>query len=508
MDRKEEQNGRVQLARTEKMQPVEMTAEITLPDYRSEISRLLWVRPTVLPPTRFIGGGKADFSGPVRYDILYVGPDGRLYSAEAEEGYAFSVPVEQAAGSLQGQELMAELSPDAVISRVTGPRKLSVRCRMRAQLREYVDKDLTPRVKGVDHEARTERLCEAVECKRMLSVPAVQLELNDAVELEHGTGEWRLIAADGALFMPDVTATADGMRCRGEVVLSLLLCCDEAEDAAPWVITRRVPFEKELPAEGLMPDCSVRAMGRVAEVRATVDEGRVLSDITVTVWGEGQAAENAILCRDMFAPGYSCECQLDEEKLQTAGVCGNRHFSASGEKPLTELGLGQDMQPILCMADGEITERRAEGEKTLLLGEMHCHVLYRRDAEYAVSDFSVPFRTAVDGVWDAVSVGVTVPTCRVSVVHDALRADGEVLLSVSGIAHTPVRVLTRANFSAAEPQPRADLELCYPGTGETLWEVSRRYGISPEALADANGLSADTPGEADSLAGVKYLLVP
>ena len=69
MERNEERNGRVQLEFTDKTQPVELAAEITLPDYRSEISRLLWVRPTFLPPTHFVGGGKAALSGPVRYNI-------------------------------------------------------------------------------------------------------------------------------------------------------------------------------------------------------------------------------------------------------------------------------------------------------------------------------------------------------------------------------------------------------------------------------------------------------
>jgi hypothetical protein len=56
--------------------------------------------------------------------------------------------------------------------------------------------------------------------------------------------------------------------------------------------------------------------------------------------------------------------------------------------------------------------------------------------------------------------------------------------------------------------PRADLEICYPASGETLWDVGKRYGISPDTLADANGLCADAPGDADSLRDVRYLLIP
>ena len=509
MERNEEKNSRVQLETADKVQPVEITAEITLPDYRSEISRLLWVRPTLLPPTRFIGGGKADFSGPVRYDILYTGPDGGLYSAETEEGYAFSVPVETPAGVTEGQELLAELTPEAVISRVTGPRKLSVRCRMHARVRCYGEKDLSPRVKGQTESAAVQRLCEAVDCGRVLPADMMHFEVSTAVEMEPAPGEPRLILAEGTLFLPDVTATENGARCRGEVLLSLLVSRENGEGGMPpQLITERIPFEQELPMTGVTPDCGVRAMGKVSEVRTTVEDGRILADVGVALWGEGQAEETVILCRDMFLPGASTSCQFGEERLQGGGVCANRNFTVSGEQLLSELNLAGDILPIYNVADAKCNERRMEGDKTILSGEMHCHTLYMRDGEYGVAEFSVPFRTAVEGAWDAISADVTVPRCRVSLARDAIRADGEVLLALRGNTFAPTRVLTEATFAPAEMPARADLELCYPAGGETLWDVGRRYGISPEQIAAANGLGADTPGSADSLNGVKYLLIP
>ncbi len=502
MDRKEDKSSRVQVALAERTQPVEVTAEITLPDYRSEISRLLWVRPTVLPPTRFIGGGKAEFSGPIRYDILYMGPDGKLYGAESEESYSFSVPVEVSA-----QEMTADMSTDAVISRVMGPRRLSVRCRMRARIRGSVEKELAPVVRGGDAEHRAERLCEAVECRRSLAAPPMHTEVGESVELAPAEGEVRVISADGTLFLQGVTATEGGILCRGEALLSLLTCKEET-DEAPQLRVRRIPFEREIPMEGAAPDHHVCAMGKVGEVRTTVEQGVIHAEMDLMLWGEGQAEENVILCRDMYLPGYATECQFGEEKLWTAGLCANRNFSVSGERPLEELGLGQDILPIYTVADAEIGEKRVEGDKTLLSGEMHCHTLYRRDAEYGVADFAVPFRTALEGAYDTVSVEALVPLCRASVARDALRADGEVVLAVSAGAATAARVLTQATFTSAAPTLRADMEICYPHSGETLWDVSRRYGVSPDALADANGLSADAPGDADSLTGVKYLIVP
>ena len=215
----EEQNGRVQLQYADRTQPVEVSAEITLPDYRCEISRLLWVRPIFMPPSRFVGGTKTDFSGPVCYRILYVGPDGALYGAESEGSYAFSLPKEGAEGFdlAEGTEASVDVVPDAVISRVTGPRKISVRCRLHARVQAYANKNLTPRLRGEGAESdNVYRLCDATENGRMMTSEVERVHLEDELIPEGSTSdELRLITAHGSVFLPEVTAAEDGVRCKG-----------------------------------------------------------------------------------------------------------------------------------------------------------------------------------------------------------------------------------------------------------------------------------------------------
>ena len=511
MERNEERNGRVQLEFTDKTQPVELAAEITLPDYRSEISRLLWVRPTFLPPTHFVGGGKADFSGPVRYNILYTGPDGALYSADSEEDYAFSVPLESLADfdMSEGLALSAELSPDAVISRVVGPRKLSVRCRMHVRMKGYAVKNLTPRLKG-ESEDGVRRLCDAVENGRVLIREAEHFELNNQFEPDAGEGELRLICANGSVFLPDVTASSDTVRCRGEAVISIMLCREGGgkEQGLPFVVMRRIPFEQEVGVKGMTPECDARAMGTVGNIDVTIEEGMVQLNAQLTLHAEGQTEEGVLLCRDVFLPGARAECQMREEKLWRVGSCGNRNFSVSGERPLAELGVPADISVLYGFADAEIREHQAKGERTVLGGEMRCHVLYSREGEYGVAELAVPFSMALEEVENDVSVQCCAPVCRVSVARDALRADVEIQLALRCSKKSCVKILSEATFVQAEPMPRADLEICYPTGEDTLWSVGKRYGVSPDDLALANGLSADAPGEVDSLQGVRYLLIP
>ena len=77
----EEKNGRAQLEVLHRQLPLELNAEFTLPDYRSEISRLLWVRPTVLPPEPLLGGGK-DRAHHIPLSLSHVG----IGEGNGEEG--------------------------------------------------------------------------------------------------------------------------------------------------------------------------------------------------------------------------------------------------------------------------------------------------------------------------------------------------------------------------------------------------------------------------------------
>ncbi len=505
MERKEEHTGRVQVELTEKALPIELTTELTLPDYRSEISRLLWVRPTFMPPARFIGGGKADFSGACYYHALYVGPDGALYSACHEDSYAFSVPFD--AQCVDGVEMSAELFPEAVISRVTGPRKMSVRCRMHARVCGYGDKSLTLRTRGEGEDGqKILTLCDSAECARLYTGGNESFELEDLL-LPEGEGEVRVVSCRGELFLPEVSAGSDVVRCRGEALFTLLLSNEGEGGGAPFAVTRKIPFEREIVLEGVTPDCHARAWGGMGEMSASVEEGKVLARGSVMLCAEAQGRECVALCRDLLLPGMHADCRFEEERLWQMGPCENRNFSVSGELPLTELGMPVTAKVIDAVADAEVKEKKREGDRTRLSGELCCHVLYWHEGEYGVADMRLPWHTKIEGEGE-LGVFATVPLCRAAVSHEMLRIDGEVQLAARGGAHAPTRVLCETDFTKAAATPRADIEVCYPSKQETLWEVGKRYGISPYEIADANAISGEAPGSPDLLQGISYLLIP
>lgn len=502
MQQNEEKHGHVQLRLPERALPFEITAECTLPDYRSEISRLLWVRPTLLPPERFIGGGKAEFSGKILFEMLYTGPDGSLYGADHEQGYSFSVPLEGAYAA-EGAEVFAAPVVDAVISRVTGPRRLAVRCRAHAHIHGFAEKELVLQQRGLPKDATPYLLCDAVDAGFAISGGREELSLTDTLPCEE---DERTVSTRGNVLLSEISAGTDEVRVGGEVLVTLLTCHEDR--AMPTVREKRIPFSCCVPLEGVRPDHNARAVGTVGRIEVSIEDGQITLAPQLALIAEAQKNEPITVYRDVFLPGQSAEYHLEELSAWQAGSCCTRHFSINAERPADELGIGEDLEIADHTCEAEITDKSMENGKLVLCGKLQCHMLCRRGGEICMQDAVFPFRLVPGLGTPGAFVDCHVAALRMRMQNGNLHADAELQLSLRDTLPLPLHTLCEVSFAPCEINPRAAIELYYPELHETLWDVAKKYGVAPDALADANNLVAESPAAKDSLNGKKFLLIP
>lgn len=510
MERYEDKNTCVQAEVSDKTLSFELNGEISLPDYLGEVSRLLWVRPTVLPPAKFLSGGNAEFSGRVCYQVLYADPNGELFSAVGEDTYSFSVPTEADRTSM----LTAQIVPDVVVGRVAAPRRVTVRCRLHAHVCCYAEKNIGTALSR-EAEERVCRLGAPQQSGKFFAAVGEAVDLYDEIDL--GDAEHvRVISARGEVFLPEVTAVADAVSCRGEVVVTLL-CCKasaanaeggESEPAAPYTVTRRLPLACEVPQAEVSSSCEVRAMATVSEVRAVAQEGKITVAVRAVPQVEAACLQLACYTKDLFMPDMQVECHCKEERVwQPCGAC-NRHFSVLGSLTPAELGMPSLATVIDACAEAEVRERSTDGKSIVLSGEVHCHILYQQGKEYGVAEATVPFRTESAGSFEALSVYSTVPLCHVQREGERVRIEAELVTAMRASAFATATPVYEARFFDGKPPREADLELCYPTTGDTLWSVAKRYAASPVQIAAQNGISDENLEDAALLSGVRYLMIP
>lgn len=482
---------------------IEMNGELSLPDYLGEISRLLRVWPRVLPPRCFVSGGNAEFSGRVCYDVLYAGADGRLYHTDMEDTYTFSVPLQG-----EGAEPCAFLVPDVVVGRVAAPRRLSVRCRMHAQVGVYqraaVGVTLSPE--------EQERVCvlgDTVPCGRHFSTVGDTLVLQESFDVQEKS--LAVILSRGEVFLPEVTALHDGVRCRGEVCLTLL-CCEETEENTqeafcPFTVSRRLPFFVEMPMEGVSGEDSVRAVGSVESIRTTVEGNRISLSVGIVVQAEAVGRETKCFIKDLFLPYMQSECRATLQKSWVPTVCKNQNYSLGATPTLAEAGLPAGAEVVDACADAEIGEKAAKNGSITVRGDVHCHLLYRLGHEWGVGEVKIPFAVTQDGEFDTLSVLASVPICRVQQEDDRVRLTPELVLSCLGNAHQSFMPVQEVKFSPLPDMTRCDVEFYYPAGDETVWSVARRFALPPDRLAAANGLDTDDLGAA-ATSDAGYLMLP
>ena len=113
----------------------EAAGDYTLPDYQSDIRRVLHVSQTVLPPSKYITSDSVEFNGTVDYQLIYVGGDGGIYSAPLSGEYSFTVPFDRNADVSDDIRILCSVYRDGISARVSAPRRLSIRSRLRANVR-------------------------------------------------------------------------------------------------------------------------------------------------------------------------------------------------------------------------------------------------------------------------------------------------------------------------------------------------------------------------------------
>ena len=502
---------RVQAPICDRQTVTELSSDFSLPDYQPPFKRLLRVRATVSPADKYIGAGSAEFSGTVDYTVLYAGNDDCLYCFSESTEYRFTVPIEMTSDIDLNDGLTCDVDviPDMTVGRVAAPRKLSVKCRLRARVRLWGTKLMEETLTGAD-KRDIQRLCGGAECARLFVGNGEPLQLGDEILFEAGENDVRVISAEGEVFVSEASAGSGVVNCRGEVCLKLL-CCRESSQEPPSVQLRRIPFAQAVATDGVEVNCDACADGVCSDIRITVEEGRILCEVAVRLRTRAQRNESISFTRDIYSTAAACESTTSACSFPHAVKCVNGNFSVGTTLPLEEVGIRAGMNIVDVSLIPSVTALENEHGKYYLSGRCRTQVILSDADEISAQEFDIPFRYETDGSGEQVTdydAAVDVISCRARVDGERISVDAELAVSLALRGEVSFKMLTEAHFGEPLSRTGALCTVCYPSREDTLWSVAKRYHRSVDAITEMNSLAgspaADSP---DSLMGVNYLLV-
>lgn len=510
----------------------ESTGDFVLPDYLPEIRKILRVNSRVLPAGKYIGGSKAEFAGSVVHSVIYSGADGAIAAANLPSDYEFSVALGEQAQNCD-PIVYANSEIDSVVCRLSGPRKLSIRTKIKSCPHVLCQHSLDERIEGresAEDEFTIERLVRNESTMRTAYGSAPDIQLSDNIKLDGREGAGvQPVHCEGMVHIIESKASTGGVKARGEVWIKCICNDSGQEGGMPFTITRRIPFEQFIEIDGVTKDYESRTTGRCSSIDIAAPTeaggGAMTCDVTIDLESEAMKNEPIRLTEDMYSTGYDCACDYRDIELSSLIRCAEGNFSISGSMPKGE---GDAQRAVAVVDIGGVAQVKnvelARG-RCIVSGDCKVNAILactpengegENAKELANVEFMFPFKLEFENVevggqyeWDCPA---EIITGRGRLDGSQLYADMEIALCPKIVEKKRLRTVAKAKINKDQPVERdnASLLVYYPEQNETLWEVAKRYHASRKSLAELNSLDAIALNECNtchSLDGMAFIII-
>ena len=494
----------------------ECVIDATLPDYLPEIRRIYGASATAQPTGKYLSGGKAEFAGTVRHVVYCGNADGGVSVLPLSGDYLLSFPAPDGC-----DPALLPVVCDTPICRLVGPRRISIRTPVSAAARCYEPRESSPSLPTLTADPDVIPLIHPVETHRAVTLSLRDVRLGDVIRSD---GEVKVLSCEAVACVREATPTAAGVEARGDVGITLKL---DRGDGIPSEVRRKIPFSEVIPWEGEpLPGGSASAWACVTSCEVSPSDGETASEISVDLTLDLSAEvaypveEEALV--DLFSLKEPTTVQTERIGVTDVCFCGGGVYTLEGAAERSECNC-EDAMTVLGESAAVSVESATVGEDgATVAGE--CRVFAavgspsgEGETVYTAANFRFPYSVTVPVPAEcraAQKVDASAIPFSVTVRLDALRllASVETAFTVRLSGEDEVTVASQVDGGEGAYPERAPGEIVavYPEGGETLWDVAHRYGVSPDLVAETNGLP-DTakaePDAANSLDGVVRLLI-
>lgn len=520
----------LQTAFFDKVSTTEAAQDFVLPDYQPEIRKMLRVTPILTPPSRFLGAGEAEFAGNIEMNVLYMGADGMLYSAPLSLPYELRVPFEGDERFAGGESLSveADMTPDTVIARVLGPRKLNVRVRLRARVVGRCSEDISVQVDmsrtgvggGTGRAEPLQKLEKTYDCAVIVCGDGEAVELTDSFPPDTPVEELRLIESRAQALVTEAAVTDEGIACRGEVYLKVLYTGDTAGTWEVESTVRRLPFSVTvpLPTDVAGNTGEACAYADCTALSCRVEDGKMLCAVSVLPHARLTRTDKLTFVSDCYSVERHTDCEFKSRRYLRPLISHNGNMTHTASFALADVGLPAGALPFDTTADVSSVQISVDRGRLVLEGDCHYTTLWRQsDGETGSCEYHLPLRYELPGDGARMMAEGTSLEAQthLTLLNSRVRGEGEKISldaewAICAAVYLPGSVTSVATVEMGEALPESGTAyiICFPEKGDSLWSVAKRYHAPLRALASANALTGALPADdAGSLEGAGFIMI-
>lgn len=502
-------------------QTPEVSVDFLLPDYYGDIRRILQVSASPRLDGVFRDGSHLEYDGTVTFSILYLTEEDHLRNLTIAE-------------SFRGEAEIAGMNEESLVSvlpvventgcRVQGPRKLTAKCKLQVGIHARHHTCLSPAFDGhyrAEDEATVTYDRSEITTLRMLELEEKDLTLAEDIVLD-GTlppiGE--IIRSDASLLLQECRPTSGDVTCRGEAILTILYRAEGTDSKEQYVsFVKKLPLSACLPHNELTDRFSCRGVATPAAWRVmpqtnAFGEMRTVSfTLTWDLWVLCCINDTRAITRDVFSTKYPCEGELAHLPVTRLIGCQRTSCSITEAKPRTEIG-AEAANSVLAVL-GEVKPEDLIYDKArnrlCFTGKASVCVLLQNGEGGGVSDaaLSLPIRCELPCPAPIASGEEFECACKLIAAEGRLDSNNllvslEVALDVGCFATEEISLVQTVHLETSHPFSEAapTMLLYYPTREERLWEIAKRFHVTPESLLTTNRT------DEKSLSEARVLLIP
>lgn len=475
-------------------------SDIIVPDIKPDISKVLQITGNISVTQKNIQTDYVYIQGVIRLNILYI-PDGdtlsTVKSITAVQDFAHRIDIK---GARSDMELFTDAECDPPEYNLINSRKLNVRCKIgiNVKITVPIDADIATDTEGD----------ETVQiCGKRLNLYTVGKEterdiiIRERHEIPDGNPSVGEILKVSAHPISAETKIIDGKALlKGEIGFCILYAAED-ETGSLQVAEYSEPFNEILEAEGFSEGMSGEAEYSVKDIYSETaqdnDGDRRVICVEATLCARLKTFSHTDI--NAIADAYSTDCELITEK--SSYRIEQLVENSSAVVPIKERFSVPDNMPDIyriceCTASPNIENISIENGSVRVSGFALCNILYiPNDGDTPIAAFShtLPFEHTFDipnvkkdSVCDAKSdighISYNISTAR----EPELKINVQVCITVVNPDETTlIDTLERDENAAVSVLP--SMLIYFVQSGDTLWDIAKRYKTTPDAIVDTNG---------------------
>jgi hypothetical protein len=454
----------------------EITSDFTLPDYKSEIRRLLSTSACVIPPSEYFGNGGAQLDGDVIYKILYLGADGELYSVSLSDKYSFKIPLEFGFHNVNPDQvtLFSSVEAESVNARVLGPRKLNIKAKLSSHALALSPELRSPNLVGAHNCAKLQNLTLDTSCINFKKCKSEAEIISDFIPITSQTESTRIVNCATNVVIGECNASEGKINVRGEILVKLLYC-DESQSVLPISASHKIPFAKSIPCDEVKNSFECSAFGVISDEQLDVAENGASIELTLSLYAHAETNDRVSYIADSYSSEKHTQQSYSSLNVLNSLRCANTNLTQNDRFPLESINMSKEAKIVDITSSATVEELNCENGRAFIKGRIDHQLIYHQDNEFACKDLRTPFKYAVDckGDFDENSplkwdIKLNVPVSKARCDLENLHIDCELAFDISIRKEQNINLLSEMSFGESRQNTDNELVLCYPERDASL----------------------------------------